>query len=390
MGPGLPQKPFGPPPEPSNAGVPAFDWREVLGLFAGSRILIWLVAGLSLASVSKGPYFADQIHGLGWFMRWDAGYYLQVATHGYAVDPTVHTSNVVFFPLYPLLVFCVSLGGLIPRWFAGYVVSLACLWLACRWLWQMVVREWRDPRLATLATAFLLFGPVSFFFSTLYSEALFLPLAIGCLAAARDGRWRRAGLFGMLAALTRIVGLVLIVPLLWQWLEDKFRDDRRSSRVADLLVACLLPAAGTLLYFAYLGLRFGDPLLYFHAENLEWGRHFAWFYGILARPSFTKLPEFYQLWFGGSLLVVFALLLAGILFRIPLSYSLYGLAAVGLYLSSRSLEAFPRYCSVIFPFYAVLALLGRRWPRVTLPLLALSVALLALSTVLYVNGYWFT
>jgi len=59
-----------------------------------------------------------------------------------------------------------------------------------------VARESGDGRLATHAVTFLLFSPVSFFFSSIYSEALFLPLAIGCIAFARQQRWWLAGLLG--------------------------------------------------------------------------------------------------------------------------------------------------------------------------------------------------
>jgi hypothetical protein len=366
------------------------DWRELAALFFGSRLLIWMIAGLSLAIVGKGHFFGDQTAGEGWFMRWDAGLYRNLATQGYNLDPTSPAANVSFFPLYPLLVHLVSLGGRLKPWLAGYLVSWACLWVACVWLWKAVAREWQDARLATLSVAFLLFGPVSFFFSTLYSEALFLPLAIGCLDSARRRRWWRAGLFGALASLTRFIGVILIVPLLWEWLESAGRAGKRRRPDPRALVACLLPVAGFLAYDAYLWIRSGDPLLYVHVEHSEFGRQFAWFYLLFAHRGFTHLAVFYQIWFAAAAATAFGLLLAGVWFRIPVMYSLYGLTAVGVYISSRLLEALPRYCSVIFPFYLVLALAARRWPRLGLPLLAISTALLTLSTILYVNGYWFT
>jgi Mannosyltransferase (PIG-V) len=379
-----------PSPAPCAQPPPAMDWREIAALFLGSRLLIWIIAGLSLTIVGKGPYFSQQTPGAGWFMRWDAGLYLILATHGYNLNLASPTANVSFLPLYPLLVRGVSLGGLLPPWLAGYLVSWACLWVACVWLWRAVAREWHDARLATLSVAFLLLGPVSFFFSTLYSEALFLPLAIGCLDSARRGRWWWAGVLGALASLTRFIGVILIVPLLWQWLESAGRAGRRRPPEFRLLLACLLPLTGFLAYCGYLWLRSGDPLLYFHAESGHFGRQFAWFYLLFARNGFTQQALFYQLWFAAATAVAFGLLLAGVCFRIPVMYSVYGLSAVGVYISSRLLEALPRYCSVIFPLYIVLALVARRWPRLALPLLATSTALLALSTILYVNGYWFT
>lgn len=385
-----------PPAEPATSPIPdagpppALDWRELAVAFFGSRALIWLVAGLSLTIVPKGPFFAQQTAGEGWFMRWDAGLYRNLAMQGYDLNPHSAANNAAFLPLYPLLVRVVSLGGLLQPWLAGYLVSWVCLWVACVWLWTAVAREWRDPRLATLAVTFLLFGPVSFFFSTLYSEALFLPLAIGCLDSARRRRWWLAGLLGALASLTRFIGVVLVVPLLWQWVESVGRAGWRRQTERGGLLACLLPPAGFLAYCLYLWLRTGDGLLYFHVENSVFGRRFAWFYLLFAHEGFTHQPVFYQIWFASTAVVAFGLLLAGICFRLPVAYTVYGLTALFVYLSARSLEALPRYCSVVFPFYIVLAVVARRWPRCSLPLLTTSTALLALSTILYVNGYWFT
>src|SRR5581483_3893384 len=158
-----------------------------------------------------GMRFAD------WFTQWDAAWYLDIARHGYTMGQPGAPTNVVFFPLYPAAIRLASLGGLISLKLAGYLVSLAGLWTASVLLWKLVQEEWNDPHLAKIAVAFLLFSPVSFFFSTLYSEALFLPLTIGCIYAARRKRWWLAGALGLLAALTRFIGLMLVVPLLWEY-----------------------------------------------------------------------------------------------------------------------------------------------------------------------------
>ncbi len=381
---------FDPTSNPSPAPAATPDWREIGLLFVGSRLLIWMVAGLSLLVVGKGPFFDQQTPGAGWFLRWDAGFYVQLATHGYFIDPAAHTANVEYLPLYPLLVYLGSLGGLIKPWLVGYVVSLACLWGSCVWLGKAVAREWADARLATLSVAFLLFCPVSFFFSSPFSESLFLLLVIGSIDASRRRRWWLAGVLGALAALTRFIGVILIVPLLWQYVESEIRTRRPFRPNVGAVLACLTPLAGTLIYSVFMWIRFGDPLLYFHSQALYHGRQFSWFYLFLSHASFSHLPAFYQIWFASTLAATFGLLLAGVLFRIPLVYSVYGLTAAGVYISARFVDALPRYCSVIFPLYVVLALIARRWPRLALPLLAASTALLALSVVLFVNGYWFT
>lgn len=379
-----------PEPKPHAREEPAIAWRELLVLFVGSRLTIFITAGLSLLIVKKGPFYTPPESCLDWFTRWDAVWFLNVAEHGYHFARMGDPNNVVFLPLYPFLVRLASIGGLIDLKIAGYAISLGCLWIACVWLWRAVAREWGDGRLATQTVAFLLFCPVGFFFSCIYSEALFLPLAIGCIASARQRRWWLAGLLGALAANTRIVGVLLVLPLFWELLLSH-RSLPRNKWLSHWpqFVACILPIFGLAAYFLLMWAHFGDPLMYFRGQSY-WGRHFTWWWGLFANNSFTQQSPFYQIWFAATVVVAFGLLALGARLRVPATYLIWGVASEFICISSRSAEALPRYLSVIFPLYIVLALLVRRWPQLTSPLLALMVALQTLSVILFVNGYWFT
>lgn len=364
--------------------------RELLAFFVASRLLVWLVAGLSLDIVAKGAYFTPPSSWLDWFIRWDAQWYLDVATNGYQFSQAGDPTNVVFLPLYPILIQLFSLGGLIPLKLGGLIVSHLCLWQAGVWLWRLTVREGATPDAATLSVAFLFFGPVSFFFSTLYSEALFLLLTIGCIGLAREQRWWWAGTLGALVASTRFVGIVLIVPLCWEFIRSNLSSTPswRSLRSYSAF-ACLLPLVGLGAYAAFMWLQFGDPLMYFRGQE-HWDRHFTRWWILFARESFWGQSQFYQIWFSGTVVVAFSLLLVGVRLRLPTTYIIHGLTLGFIYISSRYAEAMPRYFSVVFPLYMVLGLACHKWPTLKLPLLTLSSALLSLSVILFVNGYWFT
>lgn len=64
--------------------------------------------------------------GVSLWQRWDSGWFLRIAEHGYSTDP-VHSP--AFFPLYPWL--AGGLGRLIGDYaLAGLVISLAACLLA--------------------------------------------------------------------------------------------------------------------------------------------------------------------------------------------------------------------------------------------------------------------
>jgi hypothetical protein len=61
-----------------------------------------------------------------------------------------------------------------------------------------------------------------------------------------------------------------------------------------------------------------------------------------------------------------------------------------MYLCAANMEAWPRYLSIEFPLYIVLAVAATRAKWLYEPLFACSSGLFVLSAVLSANGYWFT
>ena len=89
--------------------------------------------------------------------------------------------------------------------------------------------------------------PTASFLLGAYTESLFLVLAVGLFLSAARGRPALAGVLGLLAALTRLQGIVLALPLLWMaWMS--WRQGSRSPRP---WLAALLPPLGTGLFTLY-------------------------------------------------------------------------------------------------------------------------------------------
>ncbi len=72
------------------------------------------------------------------------------------------------------------------------------------------------------------------------------------------------------AAATRNVGVFLFAPLFIEWLMWTREDGWSRARLAEGASLALVPA-GLFGYMAYLWMRFGDPLLFYSAQEL-WDR----------------------------------------------------------------------------------------------------------------------
>jgi hypothetical protein len=357
----------------------------VLAVYAASRLL-YLISGSLLAYVVPTSSFQritlDVPSGsMNIWSHWDGEHYVALAMGGYLNPPD--SVSPAFFPLYPLLMrsFADLFGGPISKealsvW--GPLLSLLFLPFALYFIYQIALDEF-DERVAKGAVLILAFFPTTFFLNAAYTESLFLALSAGALWAVRVRKdLLLACVLAALAGATRNVGVFLMVPLMYEWIKNI-----ESFRWRGIYL--LLAPGGLLAYMGYLWVRFGDPLLFYSAQE-SWGRQAtgpldtasralgsaAEAAGRLIDPGLWSDPtlgnvadhlagagNFFNLVF-----FVFAgvVLLAG-LKELPLSLTIYGLLLVApatLFGSPESpLMGTPRYVLVAFPVFIVLGLLFR-------------------------------
>src|SRR3954452_15225641 len=179
-----------------------------------SAVAIWRVSARShdfdpIGLTSPFGAFGDALVAPS--ARWDSVWYLAIAGDGYGQG-----GRPAFFPAYPLLV---RAGGWVlgSRLVAGVLISVACFVVALAVLHELTRLE-LGAGAARWTVIALAASPMSFFFSAVYSESLFLAASAGSLLSARRGRWWWAGALGGVAAATRSAGVVLLVPLvLFAW-----------------------------------------------------------------------------------------------------------------------------------------------------------------------------
>lgn len=367
-------------------------------LFAGWRLALWLVGGMSIwyshavypfaeaLSFDGNLYDRDRLLWTaltdGW-LHWDSEHYLSIARSGYKFWGQ-RWPSIAFFPLYPLLI-----RGILPVVadnvaLAALLVSHAAFWAALLLLYDLVARDW-SRAVALRTIALLLIFPTSFFFVAGYTESLALLLVVLAVWALRRQRWWLAGSAGALLALTRLPG-VLIAPVLalvylhhlgWRW-----RDIRWPA------LATLLPPTGLAAFMLYQWWRFGTPIAFMLAQR-KWDNQLSppW---IMAEVMWNKLftsPDWPVIAFHGVFWLVFIPLTIVALRKLPLAYG----ATTALLLLPPYLSSWPwslsRHVLIAFPVFVVLAHATQPvWSRkllftACLPLLIVAVAL-------FVNGWW--
>jgi hypothetical protein len=271
---------------------------------------------------------------------WDAAWYGDIARGGYN---GVAKEGLRFFPLFPLLGKGVSLlPGADASLGIILVANLSALLLGFG-VYQLALRERGDEGLARRAVWLVYLLPPAYVLVMGYAEATFMLLSVVTLYAARERRWWLAAAAGVLAGLTRPVGVLLAIPIAVEaW--------RHRPRTA--LLAALAPIAGALGYLAWAEHR-SHEFLYPLRVQQDPVRRGGWVDPVRGVAHATR-ALFDGDHVSAGIHVASALVLAGLLVilarRWPLSYTLYAAAVLFVALSSRNLDSLERYGLSAVPF----------------------------------------
>ena len=331
-------------------------------------------------------------------VRWDSIHYLAIAEHGYA-----QAGDTVFFPLYPLL--ARALGyvlGSAPL--AGIVISAVSFAVALALLHRLTELE-LGPRAADATVWLLALAPLSFFFTAVYTESLFLALSIGAVYAARRERWTVAAALGGLAAVTRVPGVLLVIPLTAMYLREHRRPGRQLGSI--LLVPAALGC-----YLGYLTARGFGPLAPILQQTDTQHNHnvtgpIATILGAVRAAAaglrWLDVRHIYQPTLAGpfsgstesivllGVLAIAALALVATVRRLPLAYGAYATAVLLVCtwspVDGQPLKSVDRYTLTIFPLWmAAGAWIAER--RLTRATLLVSAGLLAFWTFQFATWAW--
>jgi hypothetical protein len=185
--------------------------KEIAILFAGWRIIISLIGffGLSflpqvIAPGQTGWAGAGADYWIKW-ANWDGGHFRGIAENGYI------PFQVVFFPLYPMLIRGLMIINIHSLW-GGLIISSLAIVGALFYLYKLTALDYEE-RIAKKVIYLTLAFPTAFYFGAVYSEALFLFLTVGAFYYARKKAWIIALLFASFSAVTRLTGLAVILAV---------------------------------------------------------------------------------------------------------------------------------------------------------------------------------
>jgi len=356
--------------------------KNVIILLVVWRILLYFIEKVA-------PFLIPLHDGYNGPIPWanhDGIHYLSIAQLGY------RQFSEAFFPLYPLLIFLMSKFSPLSPWINASVFSYFSFCLGIFLLYNTLYAE--NKHRAWWSVLLLVAFPTSFFFCAVYTEGLFFLLSIIVYVCIKKKQWFWVGIFGALASATRLFGVLLFI---YAGLEY-FRSGNKHRRFTDILSVCIIPF-GLLSYMAYLYMRSGDAILFFHIQpafganrsgsslillpQVIW-RYFKIIFTAFLKPTpasyFISVLEFVAVFFG------YAVLWLGWKKKERLSLVIYGVFALTLPTLTGTFSSMPRYLLSIFPLFLILGKLDNTVIRYSI--LMISIFLQFILSVMFLRG-WF-
>ncbi|MDR3642004.1 MAG: hypothetical protein P4L74_00045 [Candidatus Doudnabacteria bacterium] len=326
--------------------------KYIFGLFLVSRLALIIIGVAARAYFIRGafPWDYSRFSWLAIWGVWDSGWYLRIAQYGYSsalsnLPATFGQASYAFFPLYPLLMHLI--GVIVGNYFiAGLIISNVCL-LAAAWYFYKLAALEEGADVARRSVKYLFLFPVAFIFSGVFTESLFLLLAVAGFYYARRHKWVLAGCLGFFAALTRPLGVLLVVPMVIEfYLQHGFSISAWLKRSWTIF----LPVLGTIVFGWYCKMLTGNFFGFLHTQT-AWHRQISNPLRLVYGALIARDP--YNIFAAGFALV--CLLLLVIYYRqIRFSYWVFAVMVILLPMFS-GLESLPRYTLSAFPLFLVFA-----------------------------------
>ncbi len=385
---------------PVNAPFP-WPWRGRENRSLSLVVLAWLLLLNAWGMLTwrlpalhrPSPWGAAAEERAPLFARLDSGWYDAIVRYGYGPAPAADMqSQHAVFPLYPSVARLVRLATGLRPYTACLLVTYASLLLAAP-LFLEEARARFGPGPARRTLPFLLLFPPAFFLAAVYTESLFLLLALLAFRAIRRAAPGRAAAAGFLAGLTRAPAVALAPALALAAYRASPRTG--SARLLAALLAGGAPVAGVAAWIFGSGVLAGEPLVFFRVMG-AWGRSSpaagsgpaafaAEAAGLFESGHLLRHP--------GAALPYLHLVLALVLLVLQLrrgrgADAAWTASLACLPLLTGTAAGIPRYTLTVYPLQFALFETLDPHPRLRALWLAGCAALLLLEAAYFVNGHF--
>lgn len=204
----------------------------VFGLAFLFRVIVFIISAFAVFMMKDGEFsFSEWMNS---YLQWDAHNYHRIAQGGY----TFHTENgayttLAFFPLYPWLIRLLNV--FINNYIVSGILISALLYSgACAFMYKLFALDY-NKQTAIRAIVYISVFPHSLFFGVMMNESTLLITSVATLYYIRKHNWPLVGIFGALAALSRMAGLLMAIPAAVEWLEHyRIIEKLRQKRIGEV------------------------------------------------------------------------------------------------------------------------------------------------------------
>ena len=323
--------------------------------------------------------------------QYDCGWYSTITSIGYMktafTEGQVGAANWAFFPLHPLIVKALADFTHIPVLGAAYLLGNLFLFGALIYLYKYISKLFSITA-ARYTVILVAASPVNVYFTSFYTESLFLFLLTAGIYYANQRRWIIGGILGSLLGATRINGFLIGLIFIAVFVFNKDWE-RKDSKLRSFLISLTLIPVGLVAYMIFLHYRTGDSFAFYHAQKAGWGwtqnssplwilDSLQWLVGgILFGSIFVKVMH----------MVLLISCLTCLYFLLKKRYiELIVILPITLFTLNSTMFSY-RFFLGLYPIYLMLALLleKRKWLFGTL--LGCEVAVMPLAVHLWVTGF---
>jgi len=257
--------------------VPRYTYIKIFSALTVFCVFTLLLIFFIRYTKGYAQTFSDS---LAVWMETDARHYQDIAKEWYLSEGEWdRLVQLVFLPGYPLLIKA-AVFIIHDYYKAGFIVSVLSYATSGCMLYKLMRLDFTHSE-AMRAIKYLCIMPASFFFAGPMSESLFLLMSISCIYCIRTKKWVLGCFFGGYASFTRSLGITLIVPLIFELVNEICRNNTRLLKKSYIIknsISVLLIPTGFAMYCVINYMVSGDFLKFMEYQSRHWSQNPGWFF----------------------------------------------------------------------------------------------------------------